>query len=263
MVFSVVLAGGLSRRFGQDKCTYQWRGKPLIDWVIDALSKVTDSIYIAAGRNAHLYKGREVLEDSPRFSGPLAAVDSAVARIRDVVVFTPCDVPYAKPVIFEKLLEIDTTFSVWVYPNGRVESTIFKIDGRRSVEILNFLAKYKRNRIDDMFRLGETTFLSIVKHGVDPLWLLNVNKPQDLENSTVHIDEVFVDDVKLVWEEPPLKMWLTNGDVEILKREFLRYLEVGLFSVAAHVAKDISRDIPNFKTVADLLYRFVEIRKVN
>jgi len=262
MAVLVIFAGGLSRRFGRDKCTYPLGGKRFIDRVAEAGRAVADRIYVAPGPNVDLYKGVDVVEDSPRFSGPLAAVDTALRLFDEEVFFAPCDVPFITPAVFKELAKADGVFSTWVFPNGRVESTVFKASPREARRALDFLAAHKRRRLDDLFRLSPTVFLSVVKHGVDTLWLYNVNTPEDLAVEKVEVRlQVFVEDVELRWDTPPLAKWLEEGDVEALKRELIRYVELGLFSMAAHVAKDLAPVSPAYKALSDVLYEAVEIEK--
>lgn len=257
----MVFAGGRSLRFGRDKCTYVHGGKRLVDYVVEAASPAVDEVYIAAGQNAALYRGEKVLADSPRFSGPLAAVDSTVALFNDVMLFAPCDTPYLRTEVFSHLLEWEEPFVAWVYPNGRVESTIFKASPAEARRVLDFLARHNRNRIDDLFRTAPTRLLSMVKHGVDPAWFVNINRLEDFEKKVEVASVVFPDDVKLEWPTPPLFKWLEEGDVEALEAEFLRYVKLGLFSLAAHVAKDLAVFYKNFRFVGELLYDLVDIEK--
>ena len=46
---------------------------------------------------------------------------------------------------------------------------------------------------------------------------------------------------------------------EALRTEFLRYVEVGLLSIAAHVAKDLGT--PSFRALAEIIYEAVDIEK--
>ena len=260
MAVLVVFAGGRSSRFGRDKCTYIHGGRRLIDYVIDAGREIVDRVVIAAGQNAHLYPGEDVIVDSPRFSGPLAAVDGAVQLFEDPLIFAPCDAPYLRPAVFRELLRSEAPLSVWVFPNGRVESTIFKAEPAAAREALGLLAQHRRNRLDDLFRLVPTEFLATEKHEIEPTWLLNVNKTQDLSGvAPVFRHRVFLDDFFLRWGEPPLARWLRLGDLDALRMELLRYVEVGLFSMAAHVAKDLGT--PSFKALAEVIYEAVDIEK--
>ncbi|ABP51418.1 MULTISPECIES: molybdenum cofactor guanylyltransferase [Pyrobaculum] len=261
MVVLVILAGGASRRFGRDKCTYEYRGKRLIDYVIEAGNELGAKIVIAAGRNAAFYQGEEVIEDSDRFSGPLAAVDTATRRFEEELVFAPCDTPFIKPTVFEKLISADAPLAVWVFPNGRVESTIFKARPQNVSVALDLLAQHKRRRVDDLFRIVATKFLSVVKHGISPKWVHNINTPRDLETETEATGEIFVEDYLISWDVPPLIKWLRNGDVEALRGEFLRYVEVGLLSMAAHVAKDLSHVGKGYAVLAEAIYGAVEVNK--
>ena len=260
MVVLVVFAGGRSSRFGRDKCTYVHGGRRLIDNVIEAGGRVADKVVIAAGQNAHLYPDEEVVADSPRFSGPLAAVDAAVQLFDEPLLFAPCDAPYLRPAVFRELLYSKAPLSVWVFPNGRVESTIFKAEPADARRALELLAQHRRSRLDDLFRLVTTEFLAVEKHGVEPMWLLNVNKAQDLTGAAPAFrHRVFLDDHLLRWGEPPLARWLTLGNMEALKTEFLHYVEVGLLSMAAHVAKDLGT--PSFRALAEVIYEAVDIEK--
>lgn len=262
MAVLVVFAGGRSTRFGRDKCTYTLGSRRLIDYVIEAGLSVARRVVIAAGQNEALYKGEEVLQDSQRFSGPLAAVDAAVHSIDDVLLFAPCDAPYLKSKIFEGLLNADAPLVTWVFPNGRVESTIFKAEPVHLKPALDFLTRFKRNRIDDLFRIVSTAFLSMERHLVDPGWFINVNRPVDLEKNFVEIrQKIFTNDYVLSWPEPPLARWLEGGNVEVLREEFLRYVETGLLSMAAHVAKDLTTAVRSYGVLAEAIYDAVDIEK--
>ena len=53
MKVGVVFAGGFSSRMGTDKALVEVSGRPMIEWVADALSAVCDSV-VVAGREGHL-----------------------------------------------------------------------------------------------------------------------------------------------------------------------------------------------------------------
>lgn len=261
----VVLAGGESRRFQRpgeprvDKCRYPVEGKPMIDRVVEAARAYVDEIYVAPGRN----EGYDApsIEDSPRFSGPLAAADSAAGRLGGTLLFAPCDVPFVTGRVFEGLLEAAGT-AVYVSPEGLVESHVFKAEARELREALDLAAERGRRRIDDVFRLSRrVSYLSSAKRGV-VRDLLNVNFREDLAAAPRRPRVVFDDDLALDWD-PPLRRHLASGSPEPLWDELEAYLEAGLLSMAAHVLEDLSPSRPRLKAAADALKEWIGIRKLS
>ena len=97
-ITAVVLAGGMGRRFqGQDKGFIEYRGKPLIELLIDKLSAQQVTIAINANRNVERYAGYgyPVFSDQlENYQGPLAGFATAMAEVgTDYILTLPCDGP--------------------------------------------------------------------------------------------------------------------------------------------------------------------------
>jgi molybdopterin-guanine dinucleotide biosynthesis protein A len=262
VVSLVVLAGGPSKRFGADKCTYTYRGARLVEHVISAARQLVDEIVIAAGRNASLYQGYATVPDSSHFSGPLAAIDAAVSEIGGEILFAPCDMPYLTPTVFEGLLEASAPAATWVLPNGRVESVLLKVRADSIKPALDMLAAYRRGRVDDIFRLSGAAFLSTESHGLSPKCFINVNTPADLFcEAPVLRRGIFTQDYLLRWhDDPPLLRWLASRDLSALQEELTRYIDAGLLSMALHVARDLSRAGAGYGALAGALSSAVGVR---
>jgi molybdopterin-guanine dinucleotide biosynthesis protein A len=109
-----LLAGGEGRRMnGQDKGLLLYQGRPMADWVLQALAAQTSTLMVSANRHAPAYA--ELLRqhhpeppgqlnapgiwpddaDLPPFSGPLAGILTALRRCQtDWLLAVPCDVPH-------------------------------------------------------------------------------------------------------------------------------------------------------------------------
>ncbi|MDT7868567.1 MAG: NTP transferase domain-containing protein [Thermoproteus sp.] len=259
----IIFAGGQSRRFQRpgeprvDKCTYPVGGRPMIEAVAEAARGLVDGIYVAPGRN--VLPGYPAVEDSPGFSGPLAAVVSAASRFDDVLLFAPCDVPYITGRVFGELLRAPGT-AVLVAPNGLVESHIFKAEAGELRRMADALSR-RGGRLDDVFRLSRTAmYLSAARHGISRRELHNVNFREELEPPAEWGEVVFDEDLRLEWD-PPLARYLATGSADFLWSELRTYLEAGLYSMAAHVLDDLAEGNRRLAPVAKALKELVGIRK--
>jgi molybdopterin-guanine dinucleotide biosynthesis protein A len=93
-ILGAVLAGGRSSRFGSDKAAALIDGKPMLDWVIEALTPQVDDVLIC-GRER---PDRSWVPDRPTADlGPLgglnAALRYAAANGFGAVLSVPCDTP--------------------------------------------------------------------------------------------------------------------------------------------------------------------------
>lgn len=100
-----ILAGGQSRRFGQDKAEAHLAGKRLLDHVAERLAPQVDALVVAGGPARHGYCS---LPDRPAPGlGPLgglnAALHEAARRGLAWVLTAPCDAARLPPDLAERL----------------------------------------------------------------------------------------------------------------------------------------------------------------
>lgn len=96
-----ILAGGNSSRMGTDKGVLLFRGKPLVQHVIDELSKVFSEIVIVSNNPDYTQFGLEVIPDTIKGVGPLGGILSGLKYSNSQWnFFTACDMPF----ISEKLI---------------------------------------------------------------------------------------------------------------------------------------------------------------
>ena len=98
-VTGLVLAGGQgSRMGGLDKGLAPFRGRALVEHVIERLRPQVDEILVNANRNAGAYAGfgpRVIADEIPGFAGPLAGFERGLAHAQGRLVATvPCDSPF-------------------------------------------------------------------------------------------------------------------------------------------------------------------------
>jgi molybdopterin-guanine dinucleotide biosynthesis protein A len=92
-----VLAGGAGTRFdGQDKGWIEFQGRPLIEWVLDALRPQVGELLISANRNLERYASlgaRVIADPKPTdYQGPLAGMVALLGAARaQWLLCVPCD----------------------------------------------------------------------------------------------------------------------------------------------------------------------------
>lgn len=93
---------------GADKGLVDYRGRPLVEWVLAALAPQADEIVISANRNLDRYAatGHRVVPDTlPDFPGPLAGVLAALRAVEAAwLLVTPCDTPHLPSDLAARLL---------------------------------------------------------------------------------------------------------------------------------------------------------------
>lgn len=93
---------------GVDKGLAELAGRPMIEWVLEALAPQVGALLINANRHREIYAeyGVPVIADSdPVFNGPLTGMLSAMRAARtDWILTVPCDGPLLPPDLASRLI---------------------------------------------------------------------------------------------------------------------------------------------------------------
>ena len=104
----LILAGGAGRRVkGQDKGLLEWRGRPLIEHVLDRFKPQVAGLIISCNRNIQRYRQYSELtveDELSDYQGPLAGLQAASSLLNtSLLAVTPCDTPLLPSDLVEKL----------------------------------------------------------------------------------------------------------------------------------------------------------------
>ena len=104
-ITGLILAGGQGRRMGGvDKGLQPFRGKPLVEHVIERFSPQVQGLLISAAPSARAYEtyGRVVLDELGE--GPLAGLHAGLSACSGLLASAPCDAPLLPVDLFRRLV---------------------------------------------------------------------------------------------------------------------------------------------------------------
>jgi len=127
----IVLAGGLSKRFGQDKCSRELAGKPLVVHVLSRVSNVADERVIVVGSEAQQNElsrlpelNASVVVDRYRDHSPLVGALTGFETVQSkCALLLPCDAAFVSSEIAALLLDLCVGMSAVIprWPSGYIE----------------------------------------------------------------------------------------------------------------------------------------------
>lgn len=180
-IIAVILAGGrATRMFGADKGLIEYRGRKLIEHVIDRIAPQVEDIVISANRNLEAYSGfgfRVVADDSPDFPGPLAGLAAGMKEANSPFVLSvACDLPNLPADLVQRLCTRLGASDVSIAATSDGQQNAVALYRREVDAVLqNYLAGGGRKVADWQSSLAYTT----VRFD-DTAAFANINSPADL-----------------------------------------------------------------------------------
>ena len=188
-ILGVVLAGGKSKRFGEDKSTIKLNGKTLIEHTLDKIKSKLNKIIIVS--NDKVLKNYITINDCIDGQlGPLVGVLSAMKWIKDnnysynwIITF-PCDTPFFNISIIDKFVEVSKLNDSLLYfaKSEEKRHNIFGLWSLKLIETLEMdIVKNNHRKVEKWAdKIGVKT-INIPYKEVDPFF--NINTKEDLKEA--------------------------------------------------------------------------------
>jgi molybdopterin-guanine dinucleotide biosynthesis protein A len=200
---AIVLAGGFSSRFGQDKGVLELANKPLIKHVVDAVSSVVNETVVVTNSQERVAKYAKITRSDVRFAvdvcefrSPLigALTGFGVAHGKYSVLL-PFDTPFVSSEVVSLLFELCLNRAAVIprWPNGHIELLHAVYQTEPALEAAkDAVAEEKLNVRAMIEKLRGVRYVStLVIQELDPelCTFFNINTRADLEKAVVMVEE--------------------------------------------------------------------------
>jgi len=186
-VTGIILAGGKSSRMGEDKGFVLLNGKPMVQYIIEALKNVVDSIIIISNNEAYNQFGYPVFSDIIKEKGPVGGIYTGLYYSKtDKNFCISCDVPL-----------ISSDFIKWMFKKNNTSNITLplyrgKVHQMIGVYPRNVLAKFKESTEKGYLKLSQVNkdlgckIIDIEKDyaNFDEMIFSNINTHKELKNIT-------------------------------------------------------------------------------
>ncbi|MGC8895729.1 MAG: molybdenum cofactor guanylyltransferase [Candidatus Bathyarchaeia archaeon] len=194
---AVILAGGFSRRFGQDKGLLPLANKPLIEHVLNAISRIVDEKIVVVSSEAQAENYARVVGskvkifvDDDNVQSPLVgALKGFKEALNEYALLLPCDTPLISKDILSLLLDLCPNKNAVIprWPNGYIEPLQAVYCTKPALEAAKkALSEGKMNMQSMVDKLRGVRYVStLVLRQLDPELksFFNVNTPMDLRKA--------------------------------------------------------------------------------
>ena len=181
-----MLAGGQSRRLGQDKSLLVLDGQPLLVRTLGRLAALSDDLIVVAndpGRYAHLQLQARLVPDERPGMGSLMGILSGLRVARSpYTLVVACDMPFLNVTLLRHLLSLAPGYDVVIPHLGDEVEPLHAVYGRSCLPAIEQILAQGRRRIVaffDMVRVRHVPQVEIDSFDPEHLSFLNINTPED------------------------------------------------------------------------------------
>jgi len=198
-IIGIILAGGKSSRFGEDKSNVRLGNKTLLDHTIDKIEKEFGEILIISNNKNYNFKNKKIYTVKDCIEGqlgPLAGILTAMKWAKENkknykwIASFPCDTPFFDTKLISKLkLKTKETSKKLIFLNsGKKRHNIF---GLWSMDLIKTLEKDIKNNFRKVEIWADKVGYESININTEKFdKLLNINTKEDFEKAKENIDKI-------------------------------------------------------------------------
>lgn len=181
-----MLAGGKSSRMGQDKGFMPLLGKPLAQYVLNALSANFKHVAIVSDNPAYRTFGYEVIPDEQKHLGPAGGIYTALCHSSfNLNLIVSCDMPFitAQLVHWLAVRAIQSTAEITLPKTEKGFEPLFAVYSQAVLPQLTVLLDEGKVKLQNF--IGNCNYNALIPP--PPPALANLNTPHDFETAQQYL----------------------------------------------------------------------------
>ena len=198
-IIGIILAGGKSSRFGEDKSNIRLGSKTLLDHTIDKIEKEFGEILIISNNKNYNFKNKKIyiVKDCIEGQlGPLVGILTAMKWVKENkknyrwIASFPCDTPFFDTKLISKLkLKTKETSKKLIFLNS--DKKRHNIFGLWSMDLIETLEKDIKNNFRKVEIWADKVGYESININTEKFdKLLNINTKEDFEKAKENIDKI-------------------------------------------------------------------------
>ncbi len=185
---AIILAGGRSHRFGTDKALIAWRGRPLIEAVLEVVSQIaSESIVVTNSPEPLRELTSRLVPDVIPGAGSLGGILSGLKAARnDYSLVVACDMPFLNLELLQYMASQVRDYDVLIPRTAEGIEPLHAIYGKACIAPIARVLRGGGRRITEFFPQVHVRYLDQeLVDRFDPrhLSFFNINTPQDLQKA--------------------------------------------------------------------------------
>ena len=198
-ILGIILAGGKSSRFGEDKSTVKLGNKTLLDHTINKIENEFNEILVISNNKELNFKNKkiQVIEDCIEGQlGPLVGILTAMKWVKENkkdyrwVASFPCDTPFFDINLTNKLkLKTINTSKKLIFLNSKKKR--HNIFGAWSIDLIEILENDLKKNFRKVEIWADKIGYESININIEKFdKFLNINTKEDLETAKKNIDKI-------------------------------------------------------------------------
>ena len=198
-IIGIILAGGKSSRFGEDKSNIKLGNKTLLNHTVDRIEKEFSEVLIISNNKKHNYKNEKIYTVKDCIEGqlgPLVGILTAMKWVKENkknykwIASFPCDTPFFDIRLISKLkLKTKATSKKLIFLNS--DKKRHNIFGLWSMDLIETLEKDIKNSFRKVEIWADKVGYESININTEKFdRFLNINTKEDLEKAKENIDKI-------------------------------------------------------------------------